>query len=163
MKNFKFVVFFPLLCLGICACESVGGPKSQPDKVIGKYFLKQTGAILFEIKKDTAGYYALIANNGRKSSRDSFRLKEFTELESGWNGFCGKTYEGWMSKHIIGGNDWRQNFNIGLYNTYNEFNFLSLKKGYTSKEHNFSTGYCIISGSECFISNIFRLNVDKVE
>jgi hypothetical protein len=157
----KYKIFFlAVLGFGIYACQF---PKSDADKVTGKYFLKETGAILFEIKRDTGGYYALMANNGRKSPRDSFRLKESKNLESEWSGFCGETYDLWMSKHIIGGDDWRQNFNIGLYNSYNNFNFLSLKKGYTSKEHSFSTGYCMISGSECFITRIFRLNIDKVK
>lgn len=163
MKFLKYAFFFTVLCIGICFCESVREGETQSFEAAGKYYYKQTGVILFEIRKDSVGYFALLANNGRKSTRDSFRLEEYSVLERNWPGFCGKTFDDWMSKHVIGGDDWRPHFNIGLYNSYNNFNFLSIKKGYTSKEHNFSSGYSMITGSECFIANVFRLNIDKVE
>lgn len=143
------------------SCQTQIKSETDDNKVIGKYYIKETGEILFEIKLDTIGYYTLIANNGRKSTRDSFRLLEFKTLESKWSGFCGDSYDLWMSQNIIGGDDWKPNFNTGFYNEYNKFNFLSVKKGYISKEHYFLTGYCLINGSECF-SSIRRINIDKL-
>jgi len=138
-------------------------PEPKTTDVIGQYYQPMTGQILFSIKIDTGGYYALMTNNGRPSQRDSFRLNEFSKAEATWNGFCGESYDLWMAKHVIGGDDWRPNFNMGLSNRYNNFYFLSLKKGYYSKEHMYTTGFCLVSGSECFVSNISRVNIEKLK
>jgi len=160
MKSLTFLFFISSI---LYSCKNDSSEKNNKTDAAGTYIAPNTGAILFEIKKDSIGYYTLMANNGRPSKRDSFRLEEFSKLESEWTGFCGKDYSKWMGEHVVGGDDWRVNFNTGLFDTYNKFYFLSLKKGYASKEHLYSTGYCLIFGSECFVTNIIRLNIDKID
>jgi hypothetical protein len=152
-----------LISAALMACDSPSGSASDNSGVAGTYYMPITGAIMFTIKSDTAGYYVLKANNGRPSPRDSFRLNTFADTEAAWKGICGESYDKWMAMHVIGGDDWRPHFLGGYANTYNDFCLLHLKKGYASKEHVYTTGYCLVSGSECLIGNITRVNIEKLK
>ena len=161
-------ISFSLLCSFAYSCQNknveIGSDKGNGDNadMTGMYYSPTTGAKLFEIKRDSSGYYTKIPNNGTPSKRDSFRLTQFSELESRWRGFCGESYDLWMAEDVIGGKDWRPNFKGGVFNDRERFNFVYLKKGYVSKEHVYSTGYCFVSGSECFTSSISRVNIEKL-
>ena len=171
MEKLPFYTRFSLIVVSLCiaSCQnnapgSSGGSNTSGSlEVTGMYYSPTTGAKIFEVKQDSGGFYALIPNNGRPSSRDSFRLTDFAQLESKWQGSCGESYDLWMAQHVIGGNDWKANFKKGLINDRESFCLLTLKKGYASKEHIYSTGYCMVVGSECYVSNITRVNIEKLK
>ncbi|MBK6544555.1 MAG: hypothetical protein IPG12_04695 [Saprospiraceae bacterium] len=166
--NYYFLIFplFLLACKEIKNTEKTSEPINiESHRFEGIYYNTGTGEIPFEIVKDSVGYSIMSRQFDDKSDTDKrIKMMVVDEAFKKMGGYCGKSFEIWLS-YIIGGTNWHESLEASLITVEGRDNvvLLKMKKGYRSKEHNYSSGYALVSGSECFKTYQTRINLMKID